>query len=98
MGKSVTHHQQSTAYKNRTGETVEARTLPKNAHQLGVTPVIHAKSLIHPRLAKPTSSYSLMSITAIEEADAEADAEETEAEADAEVAEISQRVPNLLLH
>ena len=97
MGKSVTHHQQSTAYKNRTGEIVEACTLPKNAHQLGVTPVIHARSLIQPRLAKPTS-YPLMGITAIDEADVE----EAEAKADAvvaaEVAGVSQREPKLLLH
>ena len=98
MGKSITHHQKSTACKNNSiAVTAEARTLPENAHQLGVTPVIHARSLIQPRLAKPTS-YPSMGITAIEEADVG----EAEAEADAvvaaEVAGVSQREPNLLLH
>jgi hypothetical protein len=85
MGKSVTHHRKSTACKNNSiAVTVEARTLPENAHQLGVTPVIHARSLIQPRLAKPTSYHPPMGITAIE--------------ADAVVAGASQREPSLLLH
>jgi hypothetical protein len=98
MGKSITHHRKLTACENNSiAVTVKARTLPENAHQLGVTPVIHARSLIQPRLAKPTA-YPPMGITATEEADVG----EAEAEADAvvaaEVAGVSRREPNLLLH
>ena len=97
MGKLVTHPRRSTACKSSIAETVEARTLPENAHQLGVTPVIHARSLIQPRLAKPTS-YPLMGITAIEEADVEAAEAKADAVVAAEVAGVSQREPKLLLH
>jgi hypothetical protein len=94
MGKSITNHRKSTACENNSiAVTVETRTLPENAHQLGVTPVIHARSLIQPRLAKPTANPP-MGITETEEADVG----EAEAEADAVVAGVSQREPNLLLH